>query len=85
MKLFKKINGFLFYDGKKNYWQGALPAIYIAFDLQLYILNPDMTESILIDWQLLPGCSTCNTYCIWSTVIYTCIKASYDWVNINDW
>lgn len=21
-----------------------------------------MTESILIDWQLLPGCSTCNTF-----------------------
>lgn len=35
---------------KKNYWQVALPAIYIAFDLQLYILNPVMTESILIDW-----------------------------------
>lgn len=74
---------FYFMMEKKNYWQVALPAIYIAFDLQLYILNPDMTESILIDWQLLPGCSTCNTYCIWSTVIYTCIKASYDWV--NDW
>lgn len=35
---------------EKNYWQVTLPAIYIAFDLQLYIyvLKPVMTESILM-------------------------------------
>lgn len=41
---------FYFMMEKKNYCQVALPAIHIAFDLQLYIhvLKLFMTESILM-------------------------------------